>query len=352
MFSDGKKGTAWRSNEWYHKYAPTEMKDTKLLLRPSFTIPARCTARRRSWFPTISRASKCAPPQSHHRRNGEDVRRHQRGRLRRRKSRRRDRAWRRRRDHLPPGGRYSCFGIDKVVKYHMDVPLYTTVFTYNMNLARYNSMSDRAEEGSSTITARRNGPPGSPIPGPSSKPMGRVKMKALPEPRGLRADRGPNLLCGRTPSSRCTTVGPPAVTKARPATPPRSTPICRRRLEEIWSGAVGRLSACQRVRHARPKARKRVFRARCAGIHVFNCGAQNKRRGWPGTSRGHDDNCRRYGPFHDRHPPKSPAKASSPARPAPGCAKNVMDRFIDFDRMDRGVLLSASSRSNNLLPRY
>jgi len=34
------------------------------------------------------------------------------------------------------------FGIEKAVKYHMDVPLYTTMFTYNVNLKTYNSMSD------------------------------------------------------------------------------------------------------------------------------------------------------------------------------------------------------------------
>ena len=34
------------------------------------------------------------------------------------------------------------FGIDKAVKYHMDVALYTTMFTYNVNLKTYNSMSD------------------------------------------------------------------------------------------------------------------------------------------------------------------------------------------------------------------
>jgi TRAP-type C4-dicarboxylate transport system substrate-binding protein len=40
-----------------------------------------------------------------------------------------------------PWGSILLFGIDKVVKYHMDVPLYTTVFTYNINLDTYNSMS-------------------------------------------------------------------------------------------------------------------------------------------------------------------------------------------------------------------
>jgi TRAP-type C4-dicarboxylate transport system substrate-binding protein len=34
------------------------------------------------------------------------------------------------------------FGIEKAVKYSMDVPLYTTMFTYNVNLKTYNSMSD------------------------------------------------------------------------------------------------------------------------------------------------------------------------------------------------------------------
>ena len=35
-----------------------------------------------------------------------------------------------------PWGSIFLFGIDKVVKYHMDVPLYSTVFTYNMNLGQ------------------------------------------------------------------------------------------------------------------------------------------------------------------------------------------------------------------------
>jgi TRAP-type C4-dicarboxylate transport system substrate-binding protein len=41
-----------------------------------------------------------------------------------------------------PWGSVFLFGIDKVTKYHMDVPLYTTVFTYNINLKAYNAMSD------------------------------------------------------------------------------------------------------------------------------------------------------------------------------------------------------------------
>ena len=40
-----------------------------------------------------------------------------------------------------PWGSLYLFGIDKVVKHHMDAPLYTTVFTFSMNKDKYESMS-------------------------------------------------------------------------------------------------------------------------------------------------------------------------------------------------------------------
>jgi len=40
-----------------------------------------------------------------------------------------------------PWNSMFLFGIDKVVKFHMDVPLYTTTFVYVMNKARYDGMS-------------------------------------------------------------------------------------------------------------------------------------------------------------------------------------------------------------------
>lgn len=78
-----------------------------------------------------------------------------------------------------PWGSIFLFGIDKVVKYHMDVPLYTTVFTYNINLAKYNSMSDAQKkviddhctpEWASKVTD----------PWTEFEANGRTKMKALP----------------------------------------------------------------------------------------------------------------------------------------------------------------------------
>ena len=40
-----------------------------------------------------------------------------------------------------PWGSIPLFGIDKVTKYHMDVPLYVTTFAWVMNKAKYEAMS-------------------------------------------------------------------------------------------------------------------------------------------------------------------------------------------------------------------
>ncbi|MEQ1660925.1 MAG: C4-dicarboxylate ABC transporter, partial [Hylemonella sp.] len=40
-----------------------------------------------------------------------------------------------------PWGSIPLFGIDKVVKYHMDVPLYVTPFVWVMNQSKYNALS-------------------------------------------------------------------------------------------------------------------------------------------------------------------------------------------------------------------
>jgi TRAP-type C4-dicarboxylate transport system substrate-binding protein len=79
-----------------------------------------------------------------------------------------------------PWGSIFLFGIDKVVKYHIDAPLYSTVFTYNINLAKYNSMSDAQKkiiddhctpEWASKVTD----------PWVDFEANGRTKMKALPD---------------------------------------------------------------------------------------------------------------------------------------------------------------------------
>jgi TRAP-type C4-dicarboxylate transport system substrate-binding protein len=77
-----------------------------------------------------------------------------------------------------PWGSLSLFGIDKVVKYHIDVPLYSTVFTYNINLDKYNSLSPTQKK---VIDDHCTPEWASKVSDPFSEfeAAGRVKMKAL-----------------------------------------------------------------------------------------------------------------------------------------------------------------------------
>src|ERR1700752_2954184 len=52
-----------------------------------------------------------------------------------------------------PGGSLLLFGIDKVTKYDMEAPLYTTTFAFVMNKDKYDQMSDRQKK---AIDNKRN----------------------------------------------------------------------------------------------------------------------------------------------------------------------------------------------------
>ena len=204
VFSDGKKGTL-ALNEWYHKYAPTEMKDTKLCFA-FIHDPGALHGKKKILVPERSQGREGAPGAEHHRRNGEDVRRHQRAGLGAGSRATRSSAASPTRSPSP-GARCSCSASTRSVKYHMDVPLYTTVFTYNMNLDKYNSMSDAqkkviddhctpewAAEGHRSLDRIR-----------SQRPR---QDEGVARSRGLSADAGPARASGRRRSSRCTTAGP------------------------------------------------------------------------------------------------------------------------------------------------
>jgi TRAP-type C4-dicarboxylate transport system substrate-binding protein len=45
-----------------------------------------------------------------------------------------------------PWGSIILFGIDKVTKYHMNVPLYVTTFAFVFNKAKYDQMSDKQKK--------------------------------------------------------------------------------------------------------------------------------------------------------------------------------------------------------------
>ena len=59
-----------------------------------------------------------------------------------------------------PWGSVPLFGIDKVTKYHMDVPLYATTFAFVFNKGIYDQMSAGAEEGDRRSLHQRVGAEG------------------------------------------------------------------------------------------------------------------------------------------------------------------------------------------------
>ena len=174
VFSDGKKGTL-ALNEWYHKYAPTEMKDTKLCFA-FIHDPGSLHGKRKIMVPGDLNGIKVRPAQST---IGEMVKLFGGTNVQASAPESRDAIERGVADEITfPWGSIFLFGIDKVAKYHIDVPLYSTVFTYNINLKAYNSLSDGQKkiiddhctpEWASKITD----------PWSDFEANGRVKMKAL-----------------------------------------------------------------------------------------------------------------------------------------------------------------------------
>jgi TRAP-type C4-dicarboxylate transport system substrate-binding protein len=136
-FSDGKKGTL-ALNEWYQKYAPTEMKDTKLCFA-FIHDPGALHGKKKIVLPADLSGVKVRPAQST---IGEMVKLFGGTNVQASAPESRDAIERGVADEITfPWGSIFLFGIDKVVKYHMDVPLYSTVFTYNIGLKFYNSLS-------------------------------------------------------------------------------------------------------------------------------------------------------------------------------------------------------------------
>ena len=136
-FGDARKGTA-ALDSWYRKYAPTEMKDTHFCLA-FIHDPGALHARKKIVLPQDLRGVKVRPAQSTiaelvTRLGGTNV---QASAPEAREVLERGVA-----DAITfPWGSLYLFGIDKVVKYHIDEPLYTTVFTFSMNKDKYESLS-------------------------------------------------------------------------------------------------------------------------------------------------------------------------------------------------------------------
>jgi TRAP-type C4-dicarboxylate transport system substrate-binding protein len=138
IFADGKKGTV-AVDEWYRKYGKIEMKDTYVC----FTFihdPGAIHARKKVLVPTDLKGMKVRPAGST---IGEMVTMFGGTNVQTSAPEARDALERGVADAITfPWGSLLLFGIDKAVKFHMDVPLYTTMFTYNINLKTYNALSD------------------------------------------------------------------------------------------------------------------------------------------------------------------------------------------------------------------
>jgi TRAP-type C4-dicarboxylate transport system substrate-binding protein len=136
-FTDGRKGTA-ALDAWYRKYALAEMKDTHYCFA-FIHDPGTFHSRKKIVVPEDLRGTKVRPAQST---IGQMVTMLGGTNVQASAPESRDLLERGVADAIAfPWGSIFLFGIDKVVKYHLDVPLYTTLATFNINKAKYEAMS-------------------------------------------------------------------------------------------------------------------------------------------------------------------------------------------------------------------
>jgi TRAP-type C4-dicarboxylate transport system substrate-binding protein len=137
LFANGKDGTA-AIDAWYRQYAAREMKDVKFCF--AFVHdPGTFHARKKISLPTDLKGMKIRPATST---IGQMVTSLGGTNVQSSAPEARDMLERGVADAITfPWGSISLFGIDKVVTYHMDVPLYVTPFVWAMNQSKYDSMS-------------------------------------------------------------------------------------------------------------------------------------------------------------------------------------------------------------------
>ena len=136
-FADADKGTA-ALDQWYRKHAAQEMKDTHFCFA-FIHDPGAYHGRKKVVMPEDIKGMKIRPAQST---IGQMVTKLGGTNVQASAPEARDVLERGVADGIFfPWGSMFLFGLDKVTKYSMDVPLYSTVFTYSMNKARYDAMS-------------------------------------------------------------------------------------------------------------------------------------------------------------------------------------------------------------------
>jgi TRAP-type C4-dicarboxylate transport system substrate-binding protein len=137
LFSNGKAGSA-AIDEWYRAYAATEMKDVKVCF--AFVHdPGAFHARKKITLPSDIKGMKIRPATST---IGQMVTALGGTNVQASAPESRDMLERGVADAITfPWGSVGLFGIDKVVRFHMNVPLYVTPFVWAMNKAKYDGMS-------------------------------------------------------------------------------------------------------------------------------------------------------------------------------------------------------------------
>src|SRR6478752_4026313 len=137
LFANGKGGTA-AIDAWYRQYAAQEMKDVKFCF--AFVHdPGTFHARKKITLPSEIKGMKIRPATST---IGQMVTTLGGTNVQSSAPEARDMLERGVADAITfPWGSLILFGIDKVVKFHMDVPLYVTPFVWVMNKDKYEAMS-------------------------------------------------------------------------------------------------------------------------------------------------------------------------------------------------------------------
>ena len=137
LFSNGKSGSA-AIDAWYKQYAAKEMKDVKVCF--AFVHdPGTFHARKKITLPTDISGMKIRPATST---IGQMVTALGGTNVQASAPAAGDALEKGVADAITfPWGSIVLFGIDKVVKYHIDVPLYVTPFVWAMNKDKYNGMS-------------------------------------------------------------------------------------------------------------------------------------------------------------------------------------------------------------------
>jgi len=137
-FADGRKGTA-ALDAWYRRYAASEMKDTHFCFAFIHDPGTFHSAKKKIVVPDDVKGMKIRPAQST---IGQMVTMLGGTNVQASAPESRDMLERGVADAITfPWASIFLFGIDRVVKYHIDAPLYSTVFTYSMNRAKYDSLS-------------------------------------------------------------------------------------------------------------------------------------------------------------------------------------------------------------------